>query len=142
MKIPRINPLTYERVCMITYKGVDICTLSEGNNYYGEKDWVFEFDWEAYDSIGSPPFYGIDTSLRLDRYVRRELPDFIDIRTIPDERSNIWDYLRPLGMKKKDRFEFMCRTGGEHGDDYHVRYLGARGIDENGNRCEIEEGVY
>lgn len=138
MKIPRISGIVCERVAEILYKGQPIGTISEGTNFGYQTDWVIELDWEAWERAGKPFFYGVNTDLRRKMYVRRELPEFIDVRTPPDDRTDIDVLLKQYGMTEPDRFEFMCRHGGEHGDNYTVRYLGYRQWDwVNGIRGEL-----
>lgn len=69
-------------------------------------------DWEEWEKSGSPQVAGIDMDLRLDEYIRTYIPAFVEERTLPDSRDDLWEELDRLGLDWNDRFEFMCRTHG------------------------------
>lgn len=94
------------------YNGVVIGTISEELNDAGETDWVIKVDWPNWEKAGKPHISGIDEDLRLDEYIRVYLPEFVNERTLPDNRENLHEELMKLGMTYNDKFEFMCRTLG------------------------------
>lgn len=108
----RIPCICQVRTANMIYNGYVIGTISEEWNDADEFDWVIKMDWEEWEKSGSPQVAGIDMDLRLDEYIRTYIPAFVEERTLPDSRDDLWEELDRLGLDWNDRFEFMCRTHG------------------------------
>lgn len=93
----------------LMYKTFCIGTVTLESNDAGEESWVIKVDWNTWDTVGKPDIGGIDTSLRLNEYVRDYVPYLIDIRVPCEERKE--DYTN-WGMKYYDPIEFLKRTRG------------------------------
>lgn len=108
----RVPCICRVRTANIVFYGTVIGTISEEKNDAGEFDWVIKVDWPVWEGVGSPHISGIDEDLRLPEYIRTYIPEFVDERTLPDNRDGLWEELEALGLTWNDRFEFMCRTHG------------------------------
>ncbi len=108
----RIPCICQIRTANMIYNGHIIGTISEERNDAGEFDWVIKMDWSTWEKVGMPRVAGIDMSLRLDEYIRTYIPAFVEERTPPDNRENLYEELEEVGLTWNDRFEFMCRTHG------------------------------
>lgn len=111
----RIPCICSIRTANMIYNGYIIGTISEETNDAGEFDWVIKINWENWEKSGHPQVAGIDMDLRLDEYIRTYIPAFVEERTVPDTRDNLYECLAELGLTWNDRFEFMCRTHGKCG---------------------------
>lgn len=47
-----------------------------------------------------------------DEYIRTYVPEFVDRRTLPDNRDRLFEELSEVGLTWNDRFEFMVRHHG------------------------------
>lgn len=108
----RIPCICQVRTANIVYNDIVIGTISEEQNDAQEFDWVIKVDWENWERAGRPHISGIDEDLRLDEYIRTYVPEFVDERTLPDNRDGLYEELEKLGLTWNDRFEYMCRTHG------------------------------
>lgn len=76
--------------------------------------YVFSPKWSVIDALPLSIFQGIaglDMSLRLERYYRANMtPYFIEVRTPPENRDDIWELLTEVGLDYYDRFEWLLRS--------------------------------
>lgn len=109
----RIACICETRTAYIMLKDIPIATISEERNDAYEFDWVIRIIWENWEKAGESWIAGIDHDLHLDEYIRANvIPSFVEQRTMPDTRDNLWEELDRVGLDYNDRFEFMCRTHG------------------------------
>ena len=108
----RVSNICRIRTARILSEGVEIGTISEESNDAGEYDWVIRPNWSNLSKVRPVQIAGIDMSLKKDEYIRRYIPAFVEERTLPDERENLYEELEKVGLTWNDRFEFMCRTHG------------------------------
>lgn len=111
----RVPCICRVRSARILYHGVEVGIISEEINDAGEFDWVIKPNWENLDTIRPIQIAGIDMSLRKEEYIRRYIPAFVEERTLPDKRENLYEELRKLDLTWNDRFEYMCLTHGRCG---------------------------
>lgn len=108
----RVPCICEVRTANMIYNGYIIGTISEERNDADEYDWVIRMDWENWIKSGKPHVSGINEDLRIDEYIRRYVPLFVEERTLPDTRDGLYEELEAVGLTWNDRFEFMCRTHG------------------------------
>ena len=107
----RIHCITEVRTAKMMYKGDCIGTISEERNDAGEFDWVIKPNYEMIDKH-KVSIHGVDLDLRLEEYIRTFVPSFVEHRTLPDTREDLYEELEAVGLTWNDRFEFMCRHHG------------------------------
>lgn len=111
----RVECICTVRTANMIYNGYVIGIISEESNDACESDWVIKVDWENWEKAGKPKIAGINEDLRLDEYIRRYVPAFVEERTLPDSRIGLRRELRKVGLTYNDRFEFMCLHHGRCG---------------------------
>lgn len=116
-KNTRIPCISKVRTAKMMYMGVEIGLISEETNDAGEFDWVIKPNWENLDKLPPIQIAGIDMRLRKEEYIRRYVPAFVEERTFPDGRDNLYEELARFGLTWNDRFEVMCRNGGLCGNN-------------------------
>lgn len=107
----RVPCICQVRTAKMMYDGVCIGTISEEQNDAGEFDWVIRPDYDALDKHPIS-ITGINLDLHLDEYIRTYVPEFVDRRTLPDNRDRLFEELSEVGLTWNDRFEFMIRHHG------------------------------
>lgn len=113
----RVPCICQSRTCYIFYRSTCIGELTEEKNDALEFDWVIKIYWDAWHAVGEPPIPGIDTDLRLPEYIRAFLPVIVEQRTLPEDRADVIDEMKRLGMTRYDRFDYMVLNHGLCGNN-------------------------
>ena len=124
-------------ICLKDGLGIEyrLCRLDYVSSESGHYSYVFRPDYAVIDML-SPPLYqgipGLDLELRREEYVRKDMvPCFISERTPGENRIDLPELLKGVGMDHLNRLEWLIRTNLQYFGDpfYAVRYEEPRTID-------------
>jgi hypothetical protein len=109
-----------ERSAYITRDGIRVGIITERMNDATETEYIIQILWEPYLRAGfDQTVTGIDMDSQPCEYcIRDHIPSFMKMRVIPSGRADLPEYLALYGMTYYDKFEFMCRNGGQSGPDW------------------------
>lgn len=132
----RIKNITKVRTAYIMWKDIPIATISEERNDADERDWVFRPNYKNIEKAratgGNVFIPGIDLDLHKKEYIRNYVPAFVEERTIPLGRPDLYEMMDRIRLPQYDLFEFMCRTHSACGNnDLYVSRTPDKVIDVN-----------
>ena len=95
----RIHGICSTRTAYINVDGVTIAEISEERNDTDEFDWVIKLYYEVIDSLDNVLIDGWDLTLRKEEYIRKYVPEFVNRRTLLDNRVNIIEDLSKFNLR-------------------------------------------
>jgi hypothetical protein len=115
----RLHGTITERSAYITRDGLRVGIITERMNDATETEYVIQVLWESYLNADiTATITGIDMEIYpREYYIRDHIPGFMRMRLIPEGRPDLAYYLKEYGLDCYDKFEFMCRNGGQSGPD-------------------------
>lgn len=109
------------KACWIIHSGYKICKLTMWRDHLNDDyGWVFTPNYEEWEKAGMVEIDGINEELRLEHYVRVELPALLYKRYLPISRPEWPMYMEASGMPfelGRDQWELMMYTHGKVAED-------------------------